>query len=119
MIRVWEDEQLTSLEISRRFNVSESLVKKLIAQKKELGHVCSLHDHVGRKPKLGLKDQERLRQLVEKEPGISLHVMKERLRLSCSITSIHRALRRMGVFFRNGRYVTANKKAFLLPFTIR
>ncbi|MCL2296773.1 MAG: hypothetical protein FWC35_00610 [Proteobacteria bacterium] len=111
IIRAWEEGQYKKLEIAHRFDVSESFVKKLIVQKKQFGHVRTLHHRAGRKPKINADEQEQLLRLIKKEPGITLCEMKERLNLSCSIQAVHRALQRMGVFFKKGRYTTANRAA--------
>ncbi|MCL2308395.1 MAG: hypothetical protein FWC38_09310 [Proteobacteria bacterium] len=109
IIRAWEEGRHNKLEIAHRFDVSESFVKKLIAQKKRLGHVRSLHHRVGRKPKINADEQEQLLWLIKQEPGITLYEMRERLNLSCSIQAVHRALQRMGVVFKKGRYAAANR----------
>ncbi|MDR2244452.1 MAG: hypothetical protein LBE15_03465, partial [Burkholderiales bacterium] len=99
-------------EVARRFDVSESLVKKLITQKKRLGHVRPLYERVGRKPSLSLKEQDQLLLLIKQEPNITLYGMRKRLNFSCSIQAIHRTLQRMGVLFEGGkRYVAVNGSA--------
>jgi transposase len=100
IIQVWEAGEQTRAEIARRFLVSEALVKKLIAQKKRLGHVRALYDRVGRKAKINEVEQRRLLELIEREPGITLRGMKETLKLACSIQSIHRALQGLSIRYK-------------------
>jgi transposase len=85
IIQVWEAGEQTRTEIVSRFMVSEAMVKKLIAQKKRLGHVRALYDRVGRKAKIVGVERERLLDLIGREPGITLQGMKEELNLVCSI----------------------------------
>jgi transposase len=100
IIQVWEAGEQTRAEIARRFIVSEGMVKKLIAQKKRLGHVRALYERVGRKAKLGELERGQLLELIEREPGITLQGMKEALKLACSIQCIHRTLQGLGIRYK-------------------
>jgi transposase len=109
IIQVWEAGEETRAEIASRFIVSEAMVKKLIAQKKRLGHVRALYERVGRKAKIGELEQERLLELIEREPGITLQGMKEALKLACSIQSIHRTLQGLGLRYKKKRSAPAHE----------
>jgi len=88
---------LTRQQVADRFMVSTGLVKKLLAQRKKLGHIRSLSHRAGRKPSLAKEDRERLRALVDQTPDSTLKGLRNALGVDCSISTIHNMLREMGI----------------------
>lgn len=87
---------MTRQQVAERFMVSLGMVKKLLQQRRDLGHVEPLYDRVGRHRKITPEDERRLTTLINKEPDLTLEEIRERLGLDCGISTLHRALERLG-----------------------
>lgn len=90
----------TQEQIGRRFDVSQGLVKKLLAQRKRTGDLAPRHRFSGRKPKLLAEHREKLRKLVESKPDLTLKQLKERSGLDCTVPMIHYLLVEMGLTYK-------------------
>ncbi len=101
----------TRQQIADRFKVSLGLVKKLLAQRKNLGTIEPQYQNVGRKPAF---DGENLRQLdkfLQKHADATLIEIQEHFSgcISCSLQAIANAIKRLGWRYKKNRYVLANK----------
>lgn len=90
----------TRQQIAERFMVSLGMVKKLIQQRRHTGDIAPLHHRAGRPRKLAGKGDARLSELVGKRPDATLEQLREGLPIKCGISTIHRALRRLGLTFK-------------------
>lgn len=90
----------TREEVAKRFCVSLGMVKKLIQQRKRIGEIGPLHSRAGRKPLITLRHKDRLRELIRKRPDTTLTEFRAALRLSCSLTAVHKALAGMGMTYK-------------------
>ncbi len=111
ILAAWHAGEDTRQEIADRFVVSLGMVKKLIAQDKELGHVRNLYDRVGRKHRLGDQDLARLCQILAEDPSLTLLELREKLGVPCSEATIHRAAVRLGHSFKKRAFEPANRTA--------
>jgi transposase len=84
-------------QIARRFRVSLSFVTRLMQHRRQTGDLGPKPHGGGRRPALDEAAQERLRQLLQKQPDLTLAELRQRLGLSCSLVAIWRALRRLKI----------------------
>lgn len=92
----WLTGKHTRMEIAGRYNVSLGMVKKLIQQHKEVGHVANLYERVGRPRALSPADEARLEKLIGKDPGMTLMELRAAMGARCCLQTIHVAARRLG-----------------------
>jgi transposase len=50
-----------------------------------------------------------LKRLVEEHPDATLEELRRRMRLQCSLSTMHEAVKRLGVTFKKSRSVRASK----------
>ncbi|CAN5433203.1 hypothetical protein BH09SUM1_BH09SUM1_27930 [soil metagenome] len=90
----------TRRQVAGRFMISLGMVKKIIQQKKNLGHVENLYSRVGRKRSFTEAQTARLEKLVAKNPGMTLEEMREALGVKCALATIHRELLRLQLTYK-------------------
>jgi len=100
IVAAYDAEQGTREEVARRFRVSLAMVKKLLAQRRRLGHVEALHHRAGRKPLFGDDHRRQLAELIRKKPDTTLAEMRDALQLRCTLPAIHYVLMRMGLTYK-------------------
>jgi len=81
-----ENEGVTIDEAAEQFKVSPFFVKKMIRQKRELGHVEPLGHGGGQKAKLQENQKEYIRRQVEREPDIELAELCDKIANRYKIT---------------------------------
>lgn len=87
----------TRLQIAERYNVSESMVKKLLKQRVKTGDIANRHANSGRKPTITSAHEKHLRKLVKEQPDSTLAEFRDALNLDVTPQAIHYALERMGL----------------------
>jgi transposase len=115
IVAAYEAEEGTRQEVAKRFRVSLGLVKKLLAQKSRTGDLRPRYRYCGRKAKLEPAHGERMKQLVAKEPDLTLEEIKQRLALDCTIGAIHWVLARLGLTYKKRRSMRPNKTGRTWP----
>jgi transposase len=84
-------------QIARRFLVSVSFVTRLLQLHRSTG-ALEPRPHGGGNPAvLGPQDLDQLRELVRRQPDATLEELRQRLGISCSLMTISRALRKLGL----------------------
>jgi transposase len=99
----------TREEVAKRFKVSVGMVKKLLAQQGRTGDLRPRYRFCGRKARLEPEHGKSMRQLVEREPDVTLEEIKQRLGLGCTIGAIHWVLSRMGLTYKKRRSTRQSK----------
>jgi transposase len=84
-------------QIARRFLVSISFVTRLLHLHRSTGSLQPKPHGGGNSAVLGPEDLERLRELVRQQPDATLEELRRRLGASCSLMTISRALRKLGL----------------------
>ncbi len=102
---------LTQQQVADRFMVSLGVVKKLLGQRRRLGHVRPLHHRAGRRPKLTAENLDTLGCLVAEHPDWTLEQLRDALGVDCSLSRIHYALKKLGQSYKKSRSQPANKSA--------
>lgn len=100
VVEAVQQEEATHEELANRFSVSVSWIKKIVSQWKRLGTLEPQTHHCGRKPKLSEEDCQRLAGLVEEDADATLEQFQERLGVTCCLTTIWKALRRLRQTFK-------------------
>ena len=101
----------TRPKVAELFGVSLGLVKKLLQQRKKLGHVKTLYDRVGRKPTMTQPRIDILLNALRQNPGLTLGQMRALLGGVCTGVCIHLALRKNGITYKKKRYELPSKTA--------
>jgi len=95
IVSAYDQGDATRLEVAQRFDVSESMVKKLLKQRVKTGDIGPRHCHSGRKRTIGSSHEKQLRALVKKQPDSTLEELRDALGLDVTPQAIHYALERM------------------------
>ncbi len=90
-------------EVAATFRVCASWVRRLKQRRRETGRVAPLPRNSGRKPKLGHEQRGRLGELVADRPDATLAELRERLAAAVDPSTVHRALRRLGLRYKKSR----------------
>jgi transposase len=87
----------TLRQIARRFLVSVSFVTRLLHRHRSTGSLQPKPHGGGNPAVLGPEDLKRLREFVRQQPDATLEELRQRLGASCSLMTISRALRQLGL----------------------
>ena len=98
-------------QVADRFKVSLGLVKKLLAQRRNLGTIEPQYQNVGRKPAFDNKSLKQLDKFLQKHSDATLIEIQEHFSGSvlCSLQAIANALKRLGWCYKKKRYMPVNK----------
>lgn len=81
----------TRQSVADRFRVSLGLVKKLLQQRSRTGDLCARHRFSGRKPMILETHRRQMRQLLGKQPDLTLAELRDAVGLDCTLPAIHYA----------------------------
>jgi transposase len=87
----------TLRQIARRFLVSVSFITRLLQCHRRTGSLQPRPHGGGNPAVLSPEDLEQLRELVLQQPDATLEELRQRLGASCSLMTISRALRKLGL----------------------
>ena len=93
----------------QRVGLSTGLVKKLLQQRRATGEIGPRHDRSGRKPLLGEAHRKHLRELLAKQPDLTLAQLRDALTIQCSLPAIHYVLAALGLTYKKRRSVRPSK----------
>jgi transposase len=85
--------------IAKKYTVSPAWVRRLLQRRRESGEVRPRRGRPGPKPKLAA-EQGRLREAVRAAPDLAAREYRDRLGLGCSVLTVWRCLRRLGLRFK-------------------
>jgi transposase len=111
IIDAYDQGSISQQAVAQRFCVSVEFVKKLIRQRRELGDIGPQYRNCGRKPKITEGHRQRMTELIEEQPDLTLEEIGQRLGLSCTIQAIHYVLKDMGITYKKRRCEPASKTA--------
>ncbi len=86
--------------VAARFSVSYAVVKKLKYQYRDTGNLDSHLDRCGRKPSLSGRQRERLAELVAEDHSQTLEQLRDKLRVTCCLTTISNELGRQNISYK-------------------
>jgi len=93
------DAGLKAAEVAKKYTVSPAWVYRLLQRRRTTGEVRPREGRPGPHPKLQA-EHDRLRQIVAAEPDLSASEYHGRLGRACSVVTVWRALRRLGLTFK-------------------
>jgi transposase len=86
----------TREEIAEQFGVSTSWIRRLLQRRRESGSVAA-HKRGGRRPsKFSGRKLEKLKELLDAQPDATLAEFRDQCGVKASLTSVFRALDRLG-----------------------
>ena len=86
--------------LAKVFSISKSSVYRLVAQKRKTGSVELQVSKRGRKPILSEEDKQKIAQLIDEQPDITIDEIRETLSLRASYATVDRAVRKMGYTYK-------------------
>jgi transposase len=95
--------KVTRAEAAEHFAVSVDFVKKLLKQRKKLGHLKPLYNRAGRNTKMTQERKDTLLEALRQTPGLTLKQMRELLGGVCTGVCIHLTLKKVGVTYKKKR----------------
>jgi len=98
-------------EVARRYRVSLGMVKKLLQQRRRTGDIRPRHYNSGRKPMILEGHRRRMRELLSRQPDLTLQELRQATALSCTLPAIHSVLEKMGLTYKKRHFGPASKTA--------
>jgi len=93
------DAGLRTSAVAQKYTVSTAWVRRLLQRRRETGETQPRKGRPGPRPKLA-SQEDRLRDLARAEPDLSAWEYRDRLGLACSVLTVWRSLRRLGLTFK-------------------
>lgn len=118
VIQAYNEGQGSTRQLAKVFDVSSAWIRKLLRLRRETGSIAPVEYRRGPKPKLNEQQRDRLIALAREKPSFTLQELRKRLRLRCSIVTIHRVLAKEGFTFKRRPSKLANNDAKTLPTSV-
>ena len=116
IISAFEQGELNRRQIAERFDVSYGAVCKLVKLWTETGSIEPRYGNcTGRPPKIGPEKKEKLRDLLAKQPDLTLAELRTQADLDCTLEAICIALKKMELTYKKRLSVPVNKNEKMLP----
>jgi transposase len=109
IVATYDAKEGTREEVAKRFKVSVGMVKKLLSQRVKTGDLRPRHRFSGRKARLLPDHGEKLKQLIGREPDLTLAELKSRLELDCTVAAVHWVVSRLGLTYKKRRSMRPSK----------
>jgi transposase len=103
VIEAYDAGRGSSRQLAQVFGVSSAWIRKLLWLRRETGTVAAKMYRRGPRPRLNARQLERLADLVGQHPDATLADLRRRLRVNCSLVTIHRALVKLGMSYKKSR----------------
>ena len=87
----------TQAEVARMFGVTDRWIRQLLALRRETGSLEPSRARRGRRPLLAGRGEAKLARLVAEKPDRTLAQLRERLGADVALSTVWRALRRLGL----------------------
>jgi transposase len=103
--------KLTRAEVAEQFDISVDFVKKILKQRKRLGHARPLYGNgrAGRRPTMTPERMDVLRDAIRGKPDLTLEEMRGILGCVCTTVCIHFALKKMRITYKKKRYALPSR----------
>ena len=105
----------TEQQIADRFEVSLGMVKKLLKQRRRIGDISAQYHRCGGKAKIFQEHKDRMKQLLEERPDMTLDEIREACGLCCTLSAIHIVLKKMGLTYKKRRSEPVSRTAMISP----
>ena len=101
----------TREQVGEMFDVSLAFVKKLLSQRRRLGHAAPLYARAGRTPTITPSHRESIRGLVARKPGVTLWMIRDHIGLPVTSQAVHVVLGKMGITLKKRHSARRSKTA--------
>jgi transposase len=109
VIEAYDAGRGSSRQLAGLFGVSSAWIRKLLWLRRETGTVAAKAYRRGPRPRLSERQLARLAELVHQQPDATLAELRRRLRVACSLVTIHRALVKLELSYKKSRSVPASR----------
>ena len=109
IVASYDHEEGTREKIAHRYRVSLGMVKKLLQQRRRIGHLGPLHHRSGRKPMIVDRHHHQMRALLGRKPDLTLKELRAAVGLDCTLPAIHYVLKKIGLPYKKRRSGPANR----------
>jgi transposase len=96
----YDHKEGTREEIAQRYRVSLGMVKKLLQQRRHIGDIGPRYHRCGRKPKIVPVHRQKLQELLQRKPDLTLKELRQAIALDCTLQAIHYVLEKMGLTYK-------------------
>ena len=96
-------------DIAERFSVSVRFIYSLLRLFRMTGSYEAKKNSGGAPRKISSEDEEKIRQFIEEKSDLTLEEIKEQGNLEVSVSTIHRAIKRMKITLKKKRFILKNK----------
>ena len=101
----------TRHDVARRYRVSLGMVKKLLQQRRKTGDLRHRHRFSGRKPIILASHRQRMKELLGRQPDMTLEELRTALGLSCTVQAVFYVLADMDLTYKKRRCGPASRTA--------
>jgi len=115
IVASYDQNEGTREEIAQRFRVSLGMVKKLLQQRRHTGDIACQYHRCGRRPRIVAVHRQKLRELLNRKPDLTLEELRQATQLDCTVQAIHYVLEKMGLTYKKRRSAPVNKIDRILP----
>jgi transposase len=105
----YDHKEGTREEIAQRYRVSLGMVKKLLQQRRHTGDIGPRYHRCGRKPKIVAVHRQKLQELLDRKPDLTLKELRRASALDCTLQAIHYVLEKMGLTYKKRHSGPASK----------
>lgn len=109
VIEAYDAGRGSSRQLADVFGVSSAWIRKLLRLRRETGTVAAKSYRHGPRPRLNGRQLTRLAELVRQHPDATLRDLRRRLRVNCSVVTIHRAVVKLGVSYKKSHSEPASR----------
>jgi transposase len=108
MLAAYDAKRGTLTEVAQMFGVTRQCIWMLLRQRDATGSIAPRHGG-GRTAAYTGATLEQLRKEVSRQPDATLHELRERTGVACSLVAVHNALARLDLRFKKSRCTPASK----------
>lgn len=90
---------VTRKKVAETHGISLGMVKKLLQQRRATDNIADRREFTGRPPIILEKHRQRMAELLNESPEMTLFQLKNKLRICCTLPAIHRVLKTMGLTY--------------------
>jgi transposase len=119
MLQAYDAKLGSQSKIAKMFQISRKCLCDLLRLRRQTGSLAPRPHGGGRKAAYEGRALERLHELVEQQPDITLEELRERTGVACSLTAVHNAIVRLDLRFKKSRSMPANKTAPMSSSSVR
>ena len=103
VVAAYDAREGTQEQLAARFVVSTSWVRKVLRQRRATGSIEPRPHGGGHAPAFDASAEAKLRQAVRDDSDATLQELGDAAGVACSVSTVHRALNRLGITWKKSR----------------